>query len=143
MRHEPNATDRLTQCRAGTSSMRCQTQGGRKGGLLDCERKTWLTSVGIVSARISGKLRADKAGTKKLQHREAQGAMDFVLSHGGASGGQQSGICGETDISAETDMSITSVGFRECAALPAIGRIATEKAIITASMVRPMHIAQL
>jgi len=92
MRHEPNATHRLTQCRAGTSSMRYQTQGGRKGGLLDCERKTWLTSVGIVSARISGKLRADKAGTKKLQHTEAQGAMDFALSHGVAPGGQQSGI---------------------------------------------------
>jgi len=39
-------------------------------------------------------------------------------------------------------MSITSVGCRECAALPAIGRNATEKAIITANMVRLMPMAK-
>src|SRR5258708_29680805 len=78
-----------------TEAKKLYPQGG---GLLDCERKNCLTSVGIISARISGNLRADKTGTKKLQQVEAQGAMDFVLSHGAASGGQQSGICRETDI---------------------------------------------
>ena len=77
--------------------MKGQTRGGRKGGLFDCERKTWLSSNGIVSTGTDGTTRADEAGAKKLQHVEAQAAMDtrspFALSHGAASGGQQSGMC--------------------------------------------------
>jgi hypothetical protein len=64
--------------------------------LPDGERKTWLARNGIVSARTSGITRPAEAGIKKLQQAETQAAMDtgsqFALSHGAASGGQQSGM---------------------------------------------------
>jgi hypothetical protein len=62
----------------------------------DGERKTWLTSHGIVSATANGNARPAEAGIKKLQHADAQAAMrtrsQFALSHGAAAGGQQSGM---------------------------------------------------
>jgi hypothetical protein len=54
-----------------------------------------LSNDGIVSERTTGNMIPDEAGTKKLQHVEAQATMDtrsqFTLSHGVPSGGQQSG----------------------------------------------------
>ncbi len=75
----------------------------------------------------------------KLKHFNAQVAMDVqpsvAMSQGLTLRGQQS------DMPSEIDIPIISVDFRDSPAPPALGSSATEKAIITAPMIRPIFMA--
>ena len=77
----------------------------------------------------------------KLKHFTAQIAMlaqsSIAFSHGLALWGQQS------DMSSATEMAVASGAFALTPALATAGRIATERAIRNATMVRAMLIAGL
>jgi len=77
----------------------------------------------------------------KLKHLSAHVAMlpqsSMAFSHGLPLCGQQSGM------SSVMEMPAASGDFTLTTALPAAGRIATEKAIRSATMVRPRHMAGL
>ena len=78
---------------------------------------------------------------RKLKHLSAQAAMapqsSMVLSHGLALWGQQS------DMSSVRYMPAASGDLTVMPALAAAGRIATDRAIRSAKMVRPMLMAAL
>ena len=86
-----------------------------------------------MAARISGTIRIEDEVPEKLKHLSAHAAMDVQSSmalHGMAAGGQQSCIGSEIDISVDA----------RAAAPAVIGSIATDTAMKTANMVRPMFI---
>jgi hypothetical protein len=78
---------------------------------------------------------------RKLKHLSAQVAMapqsSMAFSHGLALGGQQSGM------SSVMEMPAASGDFTLTPALPAAGRVATDTAIRSVTMVRAMLMAGL
>jgi hypothetical protein len=128
----------LTRC--VTSSGRCQTRGGRKGGLPVCEGNGLLAKSAAIFAQAEGKTMIEDNVPAKLKHLSTQVAMaaqsSMAFSHGLALGGQQSVISSIMDMSAgSADLTLTP-------APPAAGRIPTDKAIRTARIVRPMPMDQ-
>ena len=79
-----HASFRLT--RYVTSSGRCQTRGGRKGGLPSCEEKGLLTNDAVILAEVEGNTILDDNVPVKLKHFSAQVAMlaqsSMAFSHG-------------------------------------------------------------
>ena len=83
---------------------------------------------------------ADDDAPAKLEHFSAQVAMvaqSSALSHGVALCGQQS------DMSSIADMSACAGDLELMPALPAAGSIATDRAIRSARMVRPMRMGRV
>jgi hypothetical protein len=120
-------------------SGRCQTRGGRKGGLPVWEWKSLLSNGDITPASSSGNDSGDEATVDELKHFMAQVAMvpqsSMALSQGLAAGGQQSCI-GPSYIDPPADISVASCDFSLKAAAPAAGSNATDAAIRRAHMVR-------
>src|SRR5437764_372187 len=139
---QPNANPasfRLT--RNGTSSGRCQTRGGRKGGVPGRERYELLAREGAMLEIRRGKRKAEEEAAETPKQLSAQTPIDpqsaIDLSHGLARG-QQSDISSPADMSSEADIAPISGDFAGNAVLPAMGSIATEIAIRSASIVRAM-----
>src|SRR5262249_33435565 len=114
-------------------SLRCQTRGGRKGGLPICERNELLSNCGLTLAAIDQNATIDEAVCENPKHLRAQAAIEaqpsIALSQGLASGGQQS--------SPIADMSDIPADFRATPIPAAAGSMATDRAITNARMVRP------
>ena len=64
------------------SSGRCQTRGGRKGGLPACEENGLLANVAVIFAEVEGNTIVADDVTAKLKHFSAQVAMVAQSSHG-------------------------------------------------------------
>src|SRR5260370_8057720 len=122
-------------------SGRCQTRGGRKGGLLVCEENGLLAKNAAIFAQAEGKTMVEDNVPTKLKHFSTQVAMaaqsSMAFSHGLASCGQQSVISSIMDMSAGSgDLALTP-------AHPAAGSVPTDKAIRTPKIVPPMPVAAL
>jgi hypothetical protein len=133
-----HASFRLTRYVA--SSGRCQTRGGRKGGLPVCEENGLLAKNDAIFAPAEGKTMIEDDVPAKLKHLSTQVAMvaqsSMAFSHGFALCGQQSVISSIMDMSADSgDLTLTPA--------PAAGSIATDKAIRSARMLRPMLMDQV
>jgi hypothetical protein len=93
-----------------------------------------------IFAQAEGKTMIEDNVPAKLKHLSAQVAMaaqsSMALSHGFGLCGQQSVISSVMDMSAEGDLTLTP-------APPADGSIATDKAITSARIVRPMPMDQV
>jgi hypothetical protein len=92
-----------------------------------------------IFAEVDGNTMLENDVAVKLKHFNAQVAIEaqspMALSQGLVTGGQQS-------MSSMADVGAISVGLTLRRALAAAGSIATDKAIRTARMVRPMRMIQ-
>ena len=110
-------------------------RGGRKGGLPVCEENGLPANEACIFAKVEGNTMIEDVPAKP-KHFSAQVAMaaqsSMAFSHGSALGGQQSGMPSVTDMPAGSgDLELTP-------APPIAGSIATDRAIRSARMVRPM-----
>jgi hypothetical protein len=99
-----------------------------------------LANEAVIFAKVAGNTTIEDDVPAKLKHVSAQIAIALqsyvAFSHGFALGGQQSGMSAITDISAgSSDLELAP-------AAPAAGSIATDRAIKSARMVRPMLMDQ-
>jgi hypothetical protein len=100
-----------------------------------------LANNGAIFARAEGKLMIEDNVPAKLKHLSTQVAMaaqsSMAFSHGFTLCGQQSVISSIMDMSAGSgDLTLTP-------APPAVGSIATDKAIRSARIVRPVPMDQV
>jgi hypothetical protein len=120
----------------------CQTRGGLKGGLPVCEENESIAIESGIFAELEGNTMLKNDVGAKLKHFSAQVAIEaqspVALSQGLAVWGQQSDMSSMADVSA-ADMSADLTPRRAPAAA---GSIATDTAIRSARMVRPMLMDQ-
>jgi hypothetical protein len=124
-----------------TSLGRRQARGGRKGGLPACEENGLPANDAVIFAKAEGNTMTADVPRKKLKHLSTHVAMaaqtSVAFSQGLALGGQQSGMSSVAEVTAVSrDLALTP-------ALPAAGKIATDRAIRSTTMVRAMLMAGL
>ena len=99
-----------------------------------------LPKEGLRVARSDGKTTLENAVPEKLKHFNAHVAIDEQSSMPLSQGLY---LCGQQSMSSIADMSATSVDLGIPPATPAAGSTATDMAIRSARMVRPMLMALL
>jgi hypothetical protein len=105
-----------------------------------CEENGLLANGVAIFAKVDGNTMIEDDAPEKLKHFSAHVAMlpqSSICAHGFALCGQQS--C----ISSIMDTSVGSVDLELTPALPAAGSVATDRAIRSARMVRPMRMDQV
>lgn len=118
------------------SLVRCQTRGGRKGGLPPCGLNGFAADAGFSNATDNGKVTGDATVSENVKHLSAHVAIDaqpsIALSHGLALCGQQS----MSSIAAMSAMSVRGADLTTVPMTPAAGSVATERAIRSANIKR-------
>jgi hypothetical protein len=98
-----------------------------------------VPSAGFNCARRDGNITGDEAVSEKVSHVSAQAAIDaqpsIAMSQGLA-------LCGQQSMSSMAAISVESIDFMTALPPPAAGSIATDRAIMSANMIRPIFMLQ-